>query len=92
MEKLTLSKGNLLKFIEEIGAQNRIYAPVIEDDVPLFKEIKSPSEVNMAFSNSPMPPKALLFPQTETMFKFLPGRKGASCFSPYLLSALFSHQ
>ena len=76
MEKLTLSKRNLLKFIEGLGTQNRIYAPVKDDEVPAFKEIKNLSSVNLVFSNTYMPPKALLFPQTETLFKFIPGRKG----------------
>jgi ferredoxin len=65
-----------MKFIEEIAKQNRVYAPVKDDDVPLFEEIKNPSDVNLDFSNSCMPPKVFMLPQTETLFKFIPGRKG----------------
>lgn len=76
MEKFTLSKGDLSRFIAEIACQNRVYAPVKQGDLILFKEITGLSEVNLDFSNSSMPPKVLMFPQTETMFKYTPGRRG----------------
>lgn len=76
MEKFTLSKSEVPKFIEAISSQNTVYAPVNEGDLTLFKQIQSPSEINIDFSNSDMPPKALIFPQTETLFKYVPGKKG----------------
>ena len=45
-------------------------------DVTLFKQIKNPKEIQLKYNNSKLPPKHLLFCQTETLFKFTPGTKG----------------
>ncbi|MBU0497115.1 MAG: 4Fe-4S dicluster domain-containing protein [Candidatus Thermoplasmatota archaeon] len=76
MEKYTLPKADLPKFIKEMIGKNRVYAPVENDNVTLFKEINTPSNINLDFINSKIPPKSLLFQQTETLFKFIPGTKG----------------
>jgi len=71
-----LSKENLPKFITELQAKYKVIAPVGENNLTLFKEIKNPKEINMKYTNTKMPPKSLLFCQTETLFKFTPGMKG----------------
>jgi len=54
----------------------QVYAPVKEDDITFFRKIKENSKVNLDYSNSIMPPKELLFNQTETMFEFLTEESG----------------
>ena len=76
MEKYVLSKKDLQGFIGEISNKNRVYAPVKNNGMTFFKEIKKPSEVNLDFKNTNFPPKGLMFQQTETMFRFKPGPKG----------------
>jgi len=76
MDKFVLQKDKLPKFISEMISKYQVFAPVENGDFALFKQIKNPSEVNLKFSNSKVPPKALLFEQTETLFKFTPGTKG----------------
>ena len=76
MEKYTLSKTDLPKFIKEIMGKNRVYAPTLNDGVTLFNEINNPSDIYLDYFNSKIPPKSLLFQQTETLFKFTPGTKG----------------
>jgi len=76
MDRFVLSKEKTPKFITEIIAKYNVFAPVENEGITLFKQIKNPSEINLEFSNSKVPPKALLFKQTETLFKFTPGVKG----------------
>jgi len=76
MDRLILPKNKMSEFINEIKTKYQVFAPVENEGITLFKQIKNPSEVNLDFSNSKVPPKALLFKQTETLFKFTPGTKG----------------
>jgi len=75
MDKMILSKSDFPKVITEIIKKNNVYAPVKNNDTIIFDQIKKPSEMNLDFCNSKVPPKKLLFHQTETLFKFTPGTK-----------------
>ncbi len=76
MEKYVLPKKDLQGFIGEISSKNRVFAPVENNGIITFNEIKKATDVNLDFCNSNVPPKVLMFRQTETMFKFKPGPKG----------------
>ncbi|HID25336.1 MAG TPA: (4Fe-4S)-binding protein [Thermoplasmata archaeon] len=76
MDKHILSKENLPKFVNSLISKQTVFAPVDDNNVTLFKQIKNFEEINLDFCNSEVPPKNLLFPQTETLFKFKPGPKG----------------
>jgi len=76
MDRLILPKNKMSEFISKIIAKYQVFAPVEDNGVTLFKQIRDSSEINMKFSNSQVPPKGLLFKQTETLFKFTPGTKG----------------
>ena len=76
MSSYILSKENLPKFISELVSKYKVFAPVEDNDVTLFKDIKNSKEINLKYTNSRIPPKNLLFYQTETLFKFIPGTKG----------------
>lgn len=76
MDKYILSKENLQKLINGMISKYEVFAPVNDNDVTLFKQIKTPKEVNLDFTNSKVPPKNLVLCQTETLFKFEPGTKG----------------
>jgi len=76
MSSYILSKQDLPKFISELIGKYKVFAPVDKGDVTLFEEIKNAKEINLKYSNSKVPPKNLLFCQTETLFKFAPGTKG----------------
>lgn len=75
MDKMILSKTNLPKLITELIKKNKVYAPVKSNDTILFEQITKPSEMNLDFCKTQVPPKKLLFHQTETLFKFTPGTK-----------------
>ena len=75
MESLVISKNKIKEFINKIKSDYTIFAPTNIDNIVLYKQIKNPSEINLDFYNSKVPPKSILFKQTETMFKFKPGLK-----------------
>ena len=50
-----------------------LFAPTKSDDVILFTSINNPNDIALEH-NSLRPPKEILFPQTETMFKFTSGK------------------
>ena len=75
MDKMILLKDDLSKFITELLKKNKVFAPIQSDDTILFDQITKPSEMNIDFCKSEIPPKNLLFHQTETLFKFTPGTK-----------------
>ncbi|UCF12521.1 MAG: 4Fe-4S dicluster domain-containing protein [Thermoplasmatales archaeon] len=75
MDKMILLKDDLSKFITELLKKNKVFAPIQSDDTILFDQITRPSEMNLDFCKSEIPPKNLLFHQTETLFKFTPGTK-----------------
>ncbi len=63
------------KLAEVIGALEgyQVFAPMAVDDVVRFKPVEDPAEVSLDFHNSNVPPKELMFPQTETLFKYRVG-------------------
>ena len=58
MSSYILLKENLPKFITELTSKYKVLAPVDVNDVTLFKEIKSPKEINMKYSNSKVQKRA----------------------------------
>ena len=59
-----------------MAGKYKVLAPVEENDITLFKEIKNSKDINLKYDNTKVPPKNILFCQTETLFKFTPGTKG----------------
>ncbi len=75
MEDLTLQKKNITEFIKELKSAYTVFAPTNNANTILFKKIKDTSEIDLNFLNSKVPPKSVLFNQTETIFKFKQGLK-----------------
>ena len=76
MEKATLSKEKFPELINQIITKNKLFAPVKENDFSLFKQVQEASEIDTSYVNTRVPPKSILFKQTETLFRFTPGKKG----------------
>lgn len=76
MDKYIVAEENLDKFIGKLITDSTVYAPVEENDITLFKKVTKPADIHLSFTNTKVPPKNLLFKQTETLFKFTPGTKG----------------
>lgn len=69
MEKV-LKCEKIFEFLEKIKNKGKLIAPVEEDGVILFREIKDIGEINLSYKNSLKPPNEFLFPQNEVLFKF----------------------
>jgi ferredoxin len=48
----------------------QLFAPTVIGDVVRFSEVTDPAGVSLDYENSNVPPKELMFPETETLFKF----------------------
>ena len=75
MENLILQKEKFPEFINRLTSDNIVYGPVKEDGFSLFKQIKESKEMNLKYLLTRVSPKSLIFKQTETLFKFIPGGK-----------------
>ena len=67
-----LSKDKVGEALKELS-KFRLVAPARSDDVVIFKEISDPAEAYLDYGNSTVPPKKMVFPQTETLFRFMVG-------------------
>ncbi len=76
MDSFVLLKKTLPTFIEKLSDEYDVFAPTRKDNIFEYKLISKPSDINLDFVNSRLPPKSILLQQTETLFKFKPGRKG----------------
>jgi ferredoxin len=67
-----LSKDKVREALQEL-TKFRLIAPARSDEVVIFKQISDPEEAYLEYGNSTVPPKKVVFPQTETLFRFLRG-------------------
>ncbi len=64
-----LKKDKAAEALKELS-KFRLFAPAKSDDVVLFRQIEDPAEACLDYANSTVPPKKVVFPQTETLFRF----------------------
>lgn len=76
MESLVISKEKFPEIINTIVKSYRLFAPTEEKGFSGFNIITDYSEMDLSYLNSRIPPKAILFNQTETLFLMEPGAKG----------------
>ncbi len=77
MDNAILSKEKFPELINLITTKNKLYAPVKENGFSLFKQVKDATEIDTSYVNTRVPPKSIIFKQTETLFRFTPGKKGS---------------
>ena len=65
-----LKKDRLPGFLERLVGERQVFAPVKKGEVILIREIESPSQVILQYRNAKESPKAVLFPQRETLFRY----------------------
>lgn len=65
-----LRKAHLGAFIKKLMGNYRVFAPVETEGMSSFREIGSSEEVALDYQNSVIPPKGILFPQSEVMFRY----------------------
>ncbi|MHA1271882.1 MAG: 4Fe-4S dicluster domain-containing protein [Promethearchaeota archaeon] len=70
MNEKILYKKELPKFYEEIADKYNFFAPVKDKNNIYFKKIENPDEILLTYFNSKIPPKEILFPRNEILFKY----------------------
>lgn len=69
MGDLKFAKDKLADVVSALS-DCQVFAPVVAGDVPRFQRVDDPSKVSLDFDNTTVPPKELMFPETETLFRF----------------------
>jgi len=70
LKEKTIKKEQIGKWLEKLGKDYEIWAPVKKNGLVLFHPIVAAKEVFLDFSNSIKTPKDLFFPQSEVLFSF----------------------
>jgi len=70
MKTTTIKKKDIAGFLDNILTEYKVFAPVTRDERVVFEEIGAGSEAILDYQNTPMPPKGILFPQTERLFSY----------------------
>lgn len=70
MEEKILKKEDIAKLYEELSKDYNFYAPVKEKGTIAFKKVSDPSEIELTYYNTKVPPKEVIFPQIETLFEY----------------------
>ncbi len=70
MEAKIISKKDIASLLERLIAKYETFAPVKREGLVLFEAIGSGSDAFLDYQNSKMPPKGILFPQSETLFNY----------------------
>ncbi|MEW5759404.1 MAG: 4Fe-4S dicluster domain-containing protein [Candidatus Thermoplasmatota archaeon] len=70
-----LRKTSVKELINELK-KYEVYAPIKNDSIVSFSKFDGKNELYLDFINSIVPPKSILFPQTEKMFEFIINKEG----------------
>ena len=70
MNNYTIKKDQISDFIQHLLQKYTLWGPVNEDNVIVYKHINSPQEITLDFFKVKIPPKTIVFPQTETLVRY----------------------
>ena len=70
MKEKIIKKEQIGRWLEGLGKDYEIWAPVKTNELVSFHPIESAKEIHFDFSNSKKTPKDLFFPQSEVLFSF----------------------
>ncbi len=73
MSEYILHKNNLAQLFTRLLQTSPVYAPINNDGVVVFEPLEDVEQFSQEYQNTPVPPKKLLFPQTETLFCYADG-------------------
>jgi formate hydrogenlyase subunit 6/NADH:ubiquinone oxidoreductase subunit I len=74
MDVYILKKDDIGTFVEALSPNAKVYAPVRVDRLVTFEPVENAEEIAFDYQNSDVPPKKIVFPQTETMFCYTLGK------------------
>ncbi|MFZ5643949.1 MAG: 4Fe-4S dicluster domain-containing protein [Bacillota bacterium] len=67
---MIIAKNALPGLLDKLIAEYEVYAPVKEGTYSLFKRLAKGTEAYFGYLNSKIPPKGVLFPQSEKLFSY----------------------
>ncbi len=70
MQKKKITKADLTRWLDRIAEKYELIGPTEDEDMVLFRTVKSGAELTLDYANSLIPPKSLFFPQVEGLFSF----------------------
>ena len=70
MKTTTIKKKDIARFLDTLLTRYEVFAPVERDERVVFEAIGAGSEATLDYQNTTMPPKGILFPQTEQLFSY----------------------
>ena len=73
MSAMLLHKEKWSEFIGKLSGKN-LWAPAEQEGMKKFLPVAEGDTVHLGEDNTTVPPKALLFPQTETLYRFSQGQ------------------
>ena len=69
MSAMLLHKEKWSEFTGKLSGKN-LWAPAVQGEIKKFAPVADGDPVSLDAGNTTVPPKALLFPQTETLYRF----------------------
>ncbi|MHA1883560.1 MAG: 4Fe-4S dicluster domain-containing protein [Promethearchaeota archaeon] len=70
MEQKILKKGEVEKLYNELASEYNVYAPIKKKGNISFEKVEKAEDIVLDYLNSKIPPKSILFPQTEVLFEY----------------------
>ncbi|MCK4791186.1 MAG: 4Fe-4S dicluster domain-containing protein [Desulfobacteraceae bacterium] len=70
MKAKTINKKDIASFLDDLIKEYEVFAPIKRDVLVLFDTIGSGNEALLNYKNSKISPKGILFPQSETLFRY----------------------
>ena len=74
MSAMLLNKEKWSEFIGKLSGKN-LWAPAVQGEIKKYAPVAEGETVEFDEGNTTVPPKALLFPQTETLYRFSTGKE-----------------
>jgi len=70
MKNSIIKKHQIPDFIQHLLQGYTLWGPVHEDTISIYRQINSPEQMTLEFQKCKIPPKEIVFPQTETLMRF----------------------
>ena len=80
---MILNKQKVAALLEQLSADREVFVPVVINGVAKFARFDKSVEPDFSLFNTTMPPKDLLFPQTQKMYRFDVDENGGYIINEY---------
>ncbi|HPZ65584.1 MAG TPA: 4Fe-4S dicluster domain-containing protein, partial [Bacillota bacterium] len=71
---MLLNKDQWSAFVGKLAGEKKVWAPVKRGDIMRFEPLEEGAVPSLDFANTTVPPKTVVFPQTETLYRYRIGQ------------------